>query len=124
VSRRFVALTDARVKAFMSRPLGDLDLPESCSMGAVWASTCWSWPWGSTGTGKKHVLGVVEGSTESEGVCRGLLGNLVERGLNVDRARLFVIDMRQSRGIRTAFRRPVPSVMGRTWAVLRGESAA
>jgi len=52
--------------------------------------------------GEKHVLGVREGTTESEGVCRSLLQDLVERGLEVERARLFVID--GGRGIRTAIR--------------------
>ncbi len=57
---------------------------------------------GIDSSGKKHVLGVVEGSTESEGVCRGLLGNLIERGLKVDSARLFVID--GGKGLRKAIR--------------------
>lgn len=52
--------------------------------------------------GRKHVLGLVEGSTESEGVCRSLLGNLIDRGLKLERARLFVID--GSKGVRKAIR--------------------
>src|SRR5260370_17227753 len=42
--------------------------------------------------GRKHVLGVVEGSTESHGVCQALLRDLIERGLLVERARMLVID--------------------------------
>jgi transposase-like protein len=40
----------------------------------------------------KHVLGLREGSTESTRVVRSLLSDLVDRGLDADRARLWVID--------------------------------
>jgi transposase-like protein len=52
--------------------------------------------------GNKDVLGVAEGSTENEAVCRRLLANLVDRGLPVERARLFVID--GGKGLRKAIR--------------------
>jgi transposase-like protein len=42
--------------------------------------------------GKKHVLGLREGNTENARVAKALLRDLMERGLAVDRARLFVID--------------------------------
>ena len=42
--------------------------------------------------GNKHVLGLREGSTESTRVVRSLLSDLVERGLDADRPRLWVID--------------------------------
>jgi transposase-like protein len=42
--------------------------------------------------GAKHVLGVSEGATENAVVAKGLLENLVQRGVNPDRRRLFVID--------------------------------
>jgi putative transposase len=42
--------------------------------------------------GNKHVLGLREGSTESTRVVRSLLSDLIERGLDADRARLWVID--------------------------------
>jgi len=62
--------------------------------------------------GEKHVLGVREGTTESEGVCRSLLQDLIERGLEVERARLFVID--GGKGIRKAIR----DVFG-AWALVQ-----
>ncbi len=37
-------------------------------------------------------LGLCEGSTENKTVCNALLGNLIERGLDPERRRLFVID--------------------------------
>ena len=42
--------------------------------------------------GKKHVLGVREGASENAEVTSALLEDLVERGLDPGRRRLFVID--------------------------------
>jgi transposase-like protein len=42
--------------------------------------------------GDKHVLGLHEGATENESVCKALIEDLVARGLRNDRTRLFVID--------------------------------
>ncbi len=53
-------------------------------------------------TGQKHVLGVVEGTTESEEVCKSLLRDLSDPGLEVERARLFVLD--GGKGVRKAVR--------------------
>ena len=43
-------------------------------------------------TGQKHVLGLREGSSENTTVVTELLNDLVRRGLDPDRRRLFVID--------------------------------
>jgi putative transposase len=42
--------------------------------------------------GQKHVLGLAEGASENEQVVKGLLEDLVGRGLKTDRKYLFVID--------------------------------
>jgi len=42
--------------------------------------------------GKKHILGLTEGATENAVVVKGLLEELVERGVTPGRKRLFVID--------------------------------
>ena len=42
--------------------------------------------------GRKHVLGLREGATETAAVTTGLLSDLVTRGLPTDRTLLFVID--------------------------------
>ena len=42
--------------------------------------------------GKKHILGLTEGATENAVVVKGLLEELVERGVAPGRKRLFVID--------------------------------
>ena len=49
-------------------------------------------PWGADAEGQKHVLGVREGATENAEVAKTLLADLVERGLDTKRRRLFVID--------------------------------
>jgi putative transposase len=112
VSRRFVAKTKDQVTAFLSRPLGELDLPVIMLDGVCLADHVLIVALGIDTEGRKHVLGLVEGSTESEEVCRSLLRNLIDRGLKVERARLFVID--GSKGVRKAVR----SVFG-LWALIQ-----
>jgi len=102
VSRRFVARTKDQVAAFLSRPLDELDLPVIMLDGVHLADHVLIVALGIDSEGRKHVLGLVEGSTESEEVCRTLLRSLIERGLKVERARLFVID--GSKGVRKAIR--------------------
>src|SRR5262249_35839229 len=55
---------------------------------------------GVASDGAKHVLGLREGSAENAVVAKGLLGDLIERGLSPERAYLFVID--GSKAIRRA----------------------
>jgi transposase-like protein len=42
--------------------------------------------------GKKHVLGLAEGASENQAVAKGLLEEMVRRGVKSDRKYLFVID--------------------------------
>ena len=63
--------------------------------------------------GKKHVLGLTEGATENAVVVKGLLEDLVERGVTPDRRRLFVID--GSKALRAA----IDTVYGRCNPVQR-----
>jgi putative transposase len=102
VSRRFVARTTQQVEAFLSRPLDGLDLPVMMLDGTALGDHVLVVALGIDSEGHKHVLGVAEGSTESNGVCMGLLRELIERGLTVERARLFVID--GGKGLRKAIR--------------------
>jgi len=101
-SRTLVARTTRQVEAFLSRSLGELDLPVILLDGKNFGDHVLVTALGVDSTGRKHVLGVVEGSTESEEVCRSLLKSLIERGLPVERARLFVID--GGKGLRKAIR--------------------
>ena len=92
VSRRFVALSAERLQAFVSRPLGELDLRVVCIDGKVFRDHCIVIALGIDTQGRKHVLGLREGATETAAVATGLLNDLVARGLPTDRAMLFVID--------------------------------
>jgi len=102
VSRRFIAQTARRVDAFLSRPLHDLDLPVILLDGTGLGEHLLVVALGIDRQGHKHVLGVVEGTTESEAVGKQLFRNLIDRGLVVERARLFVID--GGKGLRSAIR--------------------
>ena len=63
--------------------------------------------------GKKHVLGVREGATENAEVVKGLLEDLVARGVNPGRKRLWVIDGSK------ALRKAIDEVYGEGNAVQR-----
>ena len=102
VSRMFVARTKEQVRAFLSRPLGNLDIPIIMVDGTSLGDHLLLVALGIEADGTKHVLGVAEGTTESSRVCVGLFRNLIDRGLAVERARLFVTD--GGRGIRSAIR--------------------
>lgn len=68
---------------------------------------------GVDGVGQKHVLGLREGASENGEVARALLEDLVERGLDPSRRRLFVID--GSKALRAA----IIQVFGREHPVQR-----
>ena len=92
VSRRFVALSAKRLRSFLSRPLRELDLRVVCIDGKVFRDHCMVVALGIDTQGRKHVLGLREGATETAVVTSGLLSDLVTRGLPTDRTLLFVID--------------------------------
>ena len=92
-SRRFVALSAARMKDWMGSDLSKLDLlvvqidgihmtGDLVLVAAI----------GIDGTGVKHPLGLIEGATENAAVVQALIDNLVERGLDPKTPRLFIID--------------------------------
>jgi len=99
------------VEKFLSRDLSELDLPVMMLDGTGMGDHVLVVALGIDAKGHKHVLGVTEGSTESEQVCRGLLRQLIERGLVLERARLFVID--GGKGLRKA----IKSMFG-SWALI------
>lgn len=92
VSRRFVALSQEQLHQWLSRSLKDIDLPAVMIDGIHFRDRVILVALGIDAKGNKHVLGLREGSTESTRVVRSLLSDLIERGLNADRARLWVID--------------------------------
>jgi transposase-like protein len=92
VSRRWVALTQAQLDQWLSCPLDKLDLPVVMIDGIHFHERVILVALGIDAKGHKHVLGLREGSTESTRVVRSLLSDLVDRGLDADRCRLWVID--------------------------------
>jgi transposase-like protein len=91
-SRRFVALSEDQLAQWLSRSLEQLDLPVVMIDGIHFRDRIILVALGIDAQGNKHILGLREGSTESTRVVRSLLSDLVERGLDADRPRLWVID--------------------------------
>lgn len=102
VSRRFVARTAKEVEQFLGRSLEGLNLPVLMFDGTEFGGHLMIVALGIDADGKKHVLGVREGTTESAEVCKSLLRELIDRGLVVEQARLLVID--GSKGLYKALR--------------------
>ena len=101
-SRRLVARTTRQVTDFLARPLEGLDLPVIMIDGTGLGEHLMLVVLGIDHEGHKHILGAREGTTESSELCLSLLRDLLDRGLPVERARLFVID--GGKGIRKAIR--------------------
>ena len=111
VSRRFKALTEARLAEWMTSDLSQLDLlviqidglhldDNLLMLGAV----------GVDADGGKHPLGVVEGATENAATVQALLDNLIERGLDPAICRLFIVDGAKAltKAIRRTFGADIP----------------
>ena len=92
VSRRFVALSQEQLDEWLRRSLGELDLPVVMIDGIHFRDRIILVALGIDAQGNKHVLGLREGSTEATRVVRSLLSDLIDRGLDAQRMRLWVID--------------------------------
>jgi transposase-like protein len=92
VSRRFVQLSEQQLSEWLGRRLDDRDLPVVMIDGIRFRERVVLLALGIDAKGDKHILGLREGSTEATRVVASLLSDLVERGLDADRMRLWVID--------------------------------
>ena len=92
VSRRFVALTEKRMRQWLGRRLEDLDIRVVMIDGKVFRKHCLLVALGLDSKGRKHVLGLREGTSENAAVAKALLSDLINRGLPASRAMLFVVD--------------------------------
>jgi len=102
VSRRFVAMSAAKLTEWLNAPLEDAAL-EAIVIDAIhFKKHCVVLALGITAQGHKRILGLHEGSTENGAVARALLTNLVARGLDSSRPMLFAVD--GSKALRKAIR--------------------
>lgn len=105
VSRRFVALSRKKMRAWLAADLSELDLLVIQIDGLHVGDHVLVAAIGVDGAGNKHVLAVLEGATENTAVVQALLDNLVGRGLDPTVPRLFIVDGAKalSKAIRNTF---------------------
>lgn len=92
VSRKFVAMTEHALSDLLAADLSELDLVALMVDGVHFADHLCVVALGIDIDGTKHPLALVEGSTENTTLVRGLLVGLRERGLDVTRPILAVLD--------------------------------
>jgi putative transposase len=109
VSRRFVAMTERALDEMMTADLCELDLVALMIDGVHFADHLCVVALGISIDGTKIPLGVVEGSTENATVVKALLADLRDRGLDVCRPILVVIDGAKAlaSAVKEIFDRPV-----------------
>jgi putative transposase len=92
VSRRFVTATETALAELLAADVSGLDLVALMVDGVHFAEHCCVVALGIDIDGVKHPLSLVEGSTENATLVTDLRVSLRERGLNVTRPILVVID--------------------------------
>jgi putative transposase len=109
VSRRFVAATETALAELMTRRLDDLDLVVLMVDGVHFGEHTCVVALGTGIDGVKHPLAVEEGSTENATLVTDLITGLRERGLDVTKPILAVLDGAKalSRAVRDVFGRPL-----------------
>ena len=109
VSRKFVAMTEHALADLLGADLSGLDLVALMIDGVHFADHLCVVALGIGIDGTKHPLAVVEGSTENTTLVRGLLVGLRDRGLDVTKPILAVLDGAKalSAAVREVFDHPV-----------------
>lgn len=92
ISRRWIAATGQRLRAVFHRPLDDRRYVAILLDGKGFGEHLLVCAMGIDEQGEKHVLGIRDGGSESEEVCAALLQDMMDRGLDVRRGVLVVID--------------------------------
>lgn len=100
VSRHFIKESAHALEKLMAREFGDTDLVAIYVDGIIVAKHHLIAAIGVDATGVKHMLGLVSGSSENAKVVKDLLASLAERGVDMNLARLWVID--GSKALRSA----------------------
>ena len=112
VSRHWKAATAKELEALMQRPIPK-DLLVLMIDSKFFGGDCLVAAIGIDLQGSKHVLGIWHGATENSTVVKGLLENLVSRGLESERKMLVVLDGAK------ALRKAVSMVLGEQGLVQR-----
>jgi putative transposase len=109
VSRRFVAATETALAELMTRRLDDLDLVALMIDGVHFGEHTCVVALGIGIDGTKHPLAVEEGSTENATLATGLITGLRDRGLDVTRPILAVLDGAKAltRAVKDVFDKPL-----------------
>jgi putative transposase len=109
VSRRFVAATGTALQQLMSRRLDDLDLVVFMADGVHFGDHTCVVALGIDAGGVKHPLAIEEGSTENATLVTDLITGLRERGLDVTRPVLAVLDGSKAlaRAVKDVFGKPL-----------------
>jgi putative transposase len=109
VSRRFVAATETALADLMARRLDDLDLVAFLVDGVHFGEHTCVVALGIGIDGTKHPLAVEEGSTENATLVTGLITGLRDRGLDVTKPILAVLDGAKalSRAVKDVFDQPL-----------------
>ena len=109
VSRRFVAATETALAQLLAADLSTLDLVGLMIDGVHFGEHCCVVALGIGIDGTKHPLSLVEGSTENATLVTELIVGLRERGLDVTRPILVVLDGAKAlrRAVLDVFDRPV-----------------
>lgn len=100
VSREAMEASEEELRRLCERRLEGLDLLIIYLDGVVFGDHHVLVAVGVDAEGHKHVLGVAEGASENQAVAKGLLQDVVRRGVRTDRKYLLVID--GSRALRVA----------------------
>lgn len=105
VSRGAIRATKPIVDAFLSRDLEQLNIVALFIDGIHLGKHQVLVAIGVGASGRKHVLGLKPGASENEIVCRDLIRDLLDRGLNSERNYLFIIDGSKAlaKAVRAAF---------------------
>mgnify|MGYP000858282491 CR=1 FL=1 len=91
VSRRFIEGMDILMNEFFTRKL-DQDYPVMMIDGLELGKMTILAAMGIDSDGKKRILGIAEGGSENSSVVKTLLEDLISRGLDSERPRLYVLD--------------------------------
>ncbi|GAH46688.1 unnamed protein product, partial [marine sediment metagenome] len=92
VSREFIEASEQQMKEFAERRFDDKDILIIYIDGIRFGQFHVIAAVGVDSGGFKHVLGLTEGATENAAVVKDLLEDIVARGVDPSRKRLFVID--------------------------------